>query len=922
VQGNQNGNGVNLTNRSRVTIENTTIEYFQVGIFLDSSSSNNVSMNNATKNISSGIYLWQSSNNIVNGDNTTGNDRYGIYLDVSSGNNITGNSVTANTNDGIYLSSSSSNNVTGNSVTATNDGIYLSSSSNNNNVTGNSVTATNDSIYLSSSSSNNIIWNNVTANTNGGIHLDSSSYNVISGNDATVNTYGIYLSSFSDHNTIRGNKLTKNGYGILLNSSPINTVNMNDATENTYGICLNHSSNNIVNNNSATTNTYGICLDSYSSGNTVNMNNVTTNKCGISLISSQSNTMYYNNFNYNILVQANVTSGFHNVWDVGYPSGGNYWSNYTGGDLMSGLYQNVSGRDGIDDKAYDIDASNKDRYPLYRPYPKPLDVSIWPSDDVVMDVGQVQMFTSTVSGGTSLTYQWYLNGGNVSDAINDTWNFTPTSSGYNTVFLEVTDAVKHVTTTSYTVPVSVYATLSTNISSVRQTIDVGQPLLFSSTVSNGTGTGTYSYQWYLNGTPVPGATNDTWRFTPFTPFYVGSHTVYLNVTDSARANAISNTVQVTVNPALSVNVTFTGSATMDVNQSKRFTAEVSGGTGGPSKRQYEWYRNGTIDPSAIDYHWTFTPTSPGFYSIEVHVTDGANNTVKSNATITVNRLPSVHITPDFNVTMDVGHFLLFNSSVDDGVWPYSYQWYLDSAPQKNANSGSWNFTSVSAGVYKLYLNVTDSVGMPETSNTVNVTVILGLVHNVSVTNVTTSKTGSWPMMTTAAQGIVCAQPHYFGNPFAINNLNITVTAKDSGTSAETFNVTIYANTKCIGWQVITLENDSLKDATFAWNTSGFAYDNYTIRASAEPVLGENDTADNNFTAGVVQVTIPGDISGDGKVNIHDLVLLAWNSKTSASPFNSKTGDLNFYPNDDINNDGVIGLTDNVYLAWNWGALAG
>jgi hypothetical protein len=44
-----------------------------------------------------------------------------------------------------------------------------------------------------------------------------------------------------------------------------------------------------------------------------------------------------------------------NFWDSGYPSGGNYWSNYTGVDADN---------DGIGDEPYTIDANNTDRYPL------------------------------------------------------------------------------------------------------------------------------------------------------------------------------------------------------------------------------------------------------------------------------------------------------------------------------------------------------------------------------------------------------------------------------------------------------------------------------------------------------------------------------------------------------------------------------
>jgi hypothetical protein len=61
-----------------------------------------------------------------------------------------------------------------------------------------------------------------------------------------------------------------------------------------------------------------------------------------------------------------------NVWDDGYPSGGNYWSDYTGVDLYSGPYQNETSSDGIGDTPYDIDENNVDHYPLMKPWtPKP-----------------------------------------------------------------------------------------------------------------------------------------------------------------------------------------------------------------------------------------------------------------------------------------------------------------------------------------------------------------------------------------------------------------------------------------------------------------------------------------------------------------------------------------------------------------------
>ncbi len=57
-----------------------------------------------------------------------------------------------------------------------------------------------------------------------------------------------------------------------------------------------------------------------------------------------------------------------NAWDIGYPSGGNYWSDYNGSDLLSGPYQNETGGDGIGDTPYVIDVNNMDKYPLMEPW--------------------------------------------------------------------------------------------------------------------------------------------------------------------------------------------------------------------------------------------------------------------------------------------------------------------------------------------------------------------------------------------------------------------------------------------------------------------------------------------------------------------------------------------------------------------------
>jgi hypothetical protein len=73
--------------------------------------------------------------------------------------------------------------------------------------------------------------------------------------------------------------------------------------------------------------------------------------------------------------------------------------------------------------------------------------------------------------------------------------------------------------------------LSASITPLSASINVGDSLTFTSTVTGGTSP--YTYQWYLNSNPVSGANESSWTFTPTTSevYYV-----YLKVTD-AKGNA-------------------------------------------------------------------------------------------------------------------------------------------------------------------------------------------------------------------------------------------------------------------------------------------------------------------------------------------------------------------------------------------------
>lgn len=80
---------------------------------------------------------------------------------------------------------------------------------------------------------------------------------------------------------------------------------------------------------------------------------------------SSGNTIYHNNF---MDGNCRIAQGYPNVWDDGYPSGGNYWSSYTAADAYHGPNQDIPGGDGIGDSPYVFNADNIDHYPLMHPW--------------------------------------------------------------------------------------------------------------------------------------------------------------------------------------------------------------------------------------------------------------------------------------------------------------------------------------------------------------------------------------------------------------------------------------------------------------------------------------------------------------------------------------------------------------------------
>jgi len=143
-----------------------------------------------------------------------------------------------------------------------------------------------------------------------------------------------------------------------------------------------------------------------------------------------------------------------------------------------------------------------------------------------------------------------------------------------------------------------------------------------------------------------------------------------------------------------------------------------------------------------------------------------------------------------------------------------------------------------------------------------------------------------------------------------NLATVNVTINSQGVlSNETLNFTVYANSTMVYSQPVTIGAASNFTLEFEWNTTGFSYGNYTMEAYVEPLPGEINTSNNNFTCiSLIHIGVSGDISGftsgvpDGICNMRDVGYLI-------THFNTHFGSLNWNPNCDLDSNGRVDMKD-------------
>ena len=300
--------------------------------------------------------------------------------------------------------------------------------------------------------------------------------------------------------------------------------------------------------------------------------------------------------------------------------------------------------------------------------------------------GSVLLSSSSATGN-----QWFLNGNPIGGATNQT--YSATASGSYTV----------VTTASGCSSAASAATVVTvNPLPATPTITPGGPTTFCAGGSVGlTSSSASGNQWFLNGNPIGGATNQLYNATAS-----GNYTVA--VTDgNSCTSAPSAATAVTVNPIPATpTITPGGPTTFCAGGSVTLTASSATGN--------QWYLNG--NPIGGATNQAYSATASGDYT-DLVTTSGCSSAPSAATAVTVNPLPATPtITPGGPTTFcSGGSVTLTSSSVSDS----GSQWYLNGNPIGGATNQAYIATA--SGNYTVTDAANGCVSVPSalTSVTVN-----------------------------------------------------------------------------------------------------------------------------------------------------------------------------------------------------------
>lgn len=356
----------------------------------------------------------------------------------------------------------------------------------------------------------------------------------------------------------------------------------------------------------------------------------------------------------------------------------------------------------------------------------PASVSITAGQTTVCSGSSVLFTAIPVNGGDTPAYQWKLNGSAVSGATGSTYVYAP--QNLDKITCTMTSGLVCVTgspATSNEITMTVNPLIPVSITIVPSAnpVCVGTSVTFTSTIVNG---GSLPlYQWKVNGTNVPGATNSTYSYIPAHNDVVTCE-LTSNVLCPTVNPAVSNQVFLTVNPLLPVSISITPSVNPVCSGfSVTFSSNIVNGGNTPA---YQWKKNGTNVSGATQSTYTYVPVVSE--TVTCVLTSNAACATGSPATsnsvvITITNNPTAIVTIAASANpVCAGSSVTYTATPVSGAGTTpAYQWKVNGVNQ-GTNSTTFSYVPVHNDVVTCIMTSSRPcvTGSPATSNAITMTV--------------------------------------------------------------------------------------------------------------------------------------------------------------------------------------------------------
>jgi hypothetical protein len=412
-------------------------------------------------------------------------------------------------------------------------------------------------------------------------------------------------------------------------------------------------------------------------------------------------------------------------------------------------------------------------------------------------------FTATpTNGGSTPSYQWYVNGSSVG-TNSPTYTSATLANGSNIICYMTSNAAcpSPTTATSNTITMAVttnvtpFVNISTN---PGNTICAGTNVIFTANPGNG---GTPAYQWYLNGSPV-GTNSNVYSNSSL----ANGNTVNCILTSSlacvtsttANSSNITMSVGTPVTPAVSISASAT---TICTGTNVTFTATpVNGGT-----PVYQWYRNGLpVGTNNAVYSSTGLTNSDVITCVMTSSLSCVTATsVTSNAitmTVNPNATPSVNISANTGNSICSGTSVTFTATPTNGGATPTYQWWVNGS-NVGTNSPTYTTTTLANG-NNVICYMTSSAACPSpttaTSNMITMVVTTNVTPTASISlNPGTSICAGTNVIFTANHsnaGTPTYQWYVNGSPVGTNNY---IYSNNSLANGNTVNCVVTSSLACV-----------------------------------------------------------------------------------------------------------------------------